>query len=95
MELGLDAQQLILQPHAVDGVDGAKRLVHQHDGRVRCQRARDAHPLLLATGELAGVALAIGDGQIDQGQHFVDAFVDASPIPAQQARHRADVVLDE
>ena len=32
-ELGLQAQELVLQPLAVDRVDGAERLVHQHHAR--------------------------------------------------------------
>ena len=55
-ELGLQPQELLLQPVADDRVDGAERLVHQHHRRVGGQRAGDADALLLAAGELGGVA---------------------------------------
>jgi hypothetical protein len=42
-----------------DGVEGAERLVHQHDLGLRRERARHRHPLALAAGEIARPALAI------------------------------------
>ena len=57
-QLGLQPQELVLQALAVDRVDGAERLVHQHHPRVGGERPRDPDPLLLATGELGRVAVA-------------------------------------
>ena len=54
----LQAQELVLQALAVDRVDGAERLVHEHQRRVGGQGARHAHALALAAGELRGVAVA-------------------------------------
>ena len=55
-QLGLQPEELVLQALADHRVDRAERLVHQQHGRVGGQRAGDADALLLATGELAGVA---------------------------------------
>ncbi len=51
-ELRLQAQELVLQALAVDRVDRAEGLVHQHHQRVGGERAGDADALLLAAGEL-------------------------------------------
>ena len=51
-QLGLEAQELVLQPLAVDRVDRAERLVHQHQRRVGRERAGDADALALAAGQL-------------------------------------------
>ena len=57
-DLRLQAQELVLQALAVDRVDRAEGLVHQHHRRVGGERPRDADPLLLAAGELRRVAVA-------------------------------------
>ena len=57
-DLGLEAEELVLQALAGDRVDGAERLVHEHQRRVGGQGAGHADALALAAGELAGVALA-------------------------------------
>ena len=51
-DLALEAQELVLEPLAVDRVDRAERLVHQHQRRVGRQRARHADALALAAREL-------------------------------------------
>ena len=50
--------QLVLQALAVDRVDGAERLVHEHERGVAGQRAGDADALALAARELGGIAVA-------------------------------------
>ena len=55
-DLGLQAQELVLQALAVDRVDRAERLVHQHQRRVGGERAGHADALALAAGELRRVA---------------------------------------
>ena len=47
-ELGLEAQELVLKAVAGDRVDGAERLVHEHQRRVGGDRAGDADALALA-----------------------------------------------
>ena len=54
----LQAQELVLQALAVDRVDRAERLVHEHQRRVGGQGAGDADALALAAGELRRVARA-------------------------------------
>ena len=56
----LQAQQLGLHFGADDGVQRREGLVHQQDGRVRCQRTGQAHALLHAAREFVGVAGAPG-----------------------------------
>ena len=56
-------ERLGLQLFAHDRVDRAERLVHQQDVRVDGEAASHADPLLLAAGELAGVALGERTGR--------------------------------
>ncbi len=46
----LQREELVLQPCAVDRVDRAERLVHQHQRRVCGERTRDADALALPAG---------------------------------------------
>ena len=64
-ELLLQPQELVLQLLAHDRVDRAERLVHQHHRRVGGQRAGHADALLLAAGELGGVAAGEAGRQAD------------------------------
>jgi hypothetical protein len=57
VEVALQPDRLLLEFGSHDRVDGAERLVHQEDVGVRCQPARDADALLLASRELARVAV--------------------------------------
>ena len=56
-ELALQAQEFLLKIGAHDGVDGAKRLVHEQDVGINREASRNADALLLATRELRGVPL--------------------------------------
>ena len=91
-ELGLQAQELVLQLLAHDGVDGRERLVHEHHRRVGRERPGHAHPLLLPAGQLGGVALT----ELGREPHPLEQLVRARPglrlVPAEQARHGGDVV---
>ena len=81
-KLLLQAQQLILQPLSGDRVDRAERLIHQKHGRVGGQRACDPDALLLATGQLAGIAVAVLSGvKADQVKQLVDGPVDPFLVP--------------
>ena len=85
--LGLQAQELVLQALAVDRVDGAEGLVHEHQRRVGGQRARHADALALAAGELGGVAVAhLGRVEADELEQLVDAGADALACPSPAAR---------
>ena len=69
-DLRLQAEELVLQALAVDRVDRAEGLVHQHHQRVRGQRPGDADALLLAAGELGRVAVAELGVEPDQLQQL-------------------------
>jgi hypothetical protein len=94
-DLGLQAQELVLQALAVDRVDAPERLVHEHERRVGREGAGDADALAHAAGELAGVAPARLVGvERDELEELVDALARASLVPAEELGHRGDVVAD-
>ena len=73
-QLGLQAQELVLQALAVDRVDRAERLVHEHQRRVGGERAGDADALALAAGELRRVARRGSRAvEADELEQLVDA----------------------
>ena len=85
----LQAQELVLQALAVDRVDRAERLVHQHQRRVGGERAGHADALALAAGELRGVAVAPSRRvEADQLEQLVDAGADALARPSRAAAGR-------
>ena len=91
----LDLQELVLEAVARDRVDGAERLVHEHDGRVGGQGPGDADTLLLAAGELARVAVAERRGlEPDEVEQLVGPRPDPLLVPAEHLRDHADVVGD-
>ena len=93
-ELAVQAQEVVLETVARDRVDRAEGLVHQHDRRIDGHRARYADALLLAAGELAWVAAQIVWVEPHELEQLACAAADALLGPAQEPRHRADVVLD-
>ena len=93
-DLALQAQELVLQALAVDRVDRAERLVHEHERRVGGQRAGHADALALAAAELGGVAVAHVRVEADELEQLVDAPADPGAVPALQARDGGDVVAD-
>ena len=56
-ELALESEQLDARLDAELGVEVAERLVEEEDGWFADDGARDGDALLLATGELSGVAV--------------------------------------
>ena len=89
----LEAQELVLQPLAVDRVDGAEGLVHEHQRRVGGQRAGDADALALAARKLRRVAVAVARGvEADELEQLVDAFAMRVRAPAQELGDDGDVV---
>ena len=89
-ECGADAavNALDLELHLIAQllVEGAERLVHQQQARMRNQRPRHRHPLLLAAGQLARIAPAIvlhshqrerfGDAPFDVGLRQLGAHLE-------------------
>ena len=92
LQLGLDVEQLVLQPLTGDGVHGSEGLVHEQHGRVRRERPGHSHALLLAAGELLGVAVPVGVRvQGDEFEQLVHAARDALSVPLQHLGDQGDV----
>ena len=70
----LDGADLLAQRHADLGVERRERLVEEQELGLRGERARQRHALLLAAGELEGIAAAVLR-QLDEPQHLGDARV--------------------
>ena len=79
-----DAQQLEVHLLPRQRVEGAERLVHQHQLRVVDQRAGDRRALLHAARQLVG-ALVLGARQADQRQQV------ARPLAARLLRQAEDL----
>src|SRR5918998_2286095 len=95
LDVVLDAQKLVLEPLARNGVDRPEGLVHEHDRGVRRHRARHPDPLLLAPRELGRVTVSVVVRiQADELQQLVNASPRAMPLPAKEARHGGDVLGD-
>ncbi|EGJ75115.1 putative ABC transporter ATP-binding protein [Streptomyces sp. Tu6071] len=91
----LEPDQLVLEVIARDRVDGAEGLVHEEYGRVRRERPRDAHALLLATGELPRITPPeLHRVESHQVEHLLDALLHAALRPADHLRHERDVLRD-
>ena len=78
-DVDLDPADLVAQLHPDLGVEGGQRLVEQQHGGLDRERPGQRDPLLLATGELVGVAVLLG-AETDQVEHV------AGPRPALGAR---------
>ena len=94
-QLAMQAEELVLEALARDRVDRAERLVHQHQRRVRGERAREADALPLPARELSRVALRVSAASSPTSSSS-SARPLADPLlrPAEQPRNRADVVAD-
>jgi hypothetical protein len=92
LDLPLDAQKLVLQAVARDGVHRPERLVHKHDRGIGRHRPCDAHPLLLAAGELGRVAVPVLLGiEAHQLQKLVHPGRYAVLLPLQKLRDGGNV----
>ena len=91
-ELALQAQELVLQLVADDGVDRGEGLVHEHHRGVGGEGARHPYALLLPAGQLAGVALREGGVEPDPLQQLHRAGPGLRLVPAEQLGDGADVV---
>ncbi len=88
----VEAEELVLEPRAGDGVDGAERLVHQEDGGIGGQGPGHADPLALAARHLRRIPAAVDVGrEPHQLEQLVDPRRDAFLLPAEEARDGADV----
>jgi hypothetical protein len=90
--LVVQAQELELEAISRDRVEGAERLVHEHQRRVGGERARQADALALATRELRGIPLRVGGLETHELEQLGGAGALTLTRPAEQARNRGDVV---
>ena len=80
---------------AGDRIDGAEGLVEQHDFGRGGQCAHESDALLLATGELRGIAVAeIAWIEVDELEQLVNASVDAPAVPLEDLGNAGDVLGD-
>ena len=94
-DLGLQAQELVLQPLAQDRVDGPEGLVHEHHVGVAAERTGDADALHLPAGQLLRVAVAVLPRRhVHHLKQLVDAVADPLLVPAEQLGHGGDVLGD-
>ncbi len=92
VQLGLQPQQLLLEPGTHHRVDGAERLVHQQHRRVGGQGARHADALLLAAGQLERVPLGGLGREPDEFEQFGGPGAGLLAVPAEQVGDGGDVV---
>jgi len=84
-----------LETAAIDRVDRAERLVHQHQRRVCRQRPRHADPLALTARQLGRVARTdLVRVHPDQLQQLGDPRARPPAVPAEQLRDGPDVLVD-
>jgi len=93
-QLALQAKELALQLASQDRVDRPEGLVHQEHRRVGGECPGDAYPLLLPSRELARITLRHSRGQPQELEQLERAAAGPGRAPAQQPRHRGDVVGD-
>lgn len=92
--LGLNRKKFLLYFGARQGIKRSKRLIHQQNGRVGCERARHAHTLLLAAGECVRTPLRELRWIKPNGpQQFRDALLPAIFRPMLQLRNQANISL--
>ena len=92
LQILLESQKLILKAVSRNRINRAKRLIHEQHIRIGSKRPGHTHALSLTTRKLFRVSITI-DGRVHRHevQHFINAFIDAGFIPAQQFGHRCDV----
>ena len=94
-ETAREGAEFTLKLGAGDGVEGAKGLVHQENGRVGGKGPGDADALALAAGELVRSAIAVFCRfETDQGKEFADSGGGASGIPFLERGNKRDVLGD-
>src|SRR6266851_5504219 len=92
-EAAREGAEFTLKLGAGDGIESAKRLVHQENGRVGGEGAGDADALALAAGELVRAAIAVFCRfETDQGKELIDASGGAGGIPFFERGDERDVL---
>ena len=90
-----ESAEFTLELGAVDRVERAEGLVHQQDGRIGGERARDADALALASGKFAGAATRkFARIEADKLEHFLDAGGGAGGVPVFQSGDEGDIFCD-
>ncbi|OLE60724.1 MAG: hypothetical protein AUI36_12115 [Cyanobacteria bacterium 13_1_40CM_2_61_4] len=78
-----------------DRVERAEGLVHEQDGRIGGEGARDADALALASGKFAGAATRkFARIEADKLEHFLDAGGGAGGVPVFQSGDEGDIFCD-
>src|SRR5262245_40321006 len=90
----LQAQELLLDVVASDGIEGAEWLVEQEKRRLEHHRPAQADTLLLTPGQLVRVAGRERPRQADAFHQLLCAGADALAIPTHQASQQGDVPFD-
>ena len=95
VQLGLDADQLVLEFLASDRVNRTERLVHEQHRRIRSQGARHPHALLLSARQFLRVTVSVQIWvQGNEFQQLIDTFGDTLLVPAQHLGHHGDIRAD-
>ena len=72
-QLLLDPEQLVLEPRARDRIERAEGLVHQHQRRIRGERAGEPDTLALAARAETRSGSGSRGGQVDEVEQLVRA----------------------
>jgi len=84
--------EFALEFGACNGIESAEGLVHQQNGRVCRESARDTDALTLPAGKLMRATGGEVPGlQPDEGEEFVDTRGDAIWVPFFEGRDQADI----
>jgi hypothetical protein len=90
-----EGAEFTLELGAGNGIERAEGLVHQKNGRIGGQSARDADALTLAAGKFAGAATReFARIEPDELEHFFDAGGSPGSVPAFQSGNKGDVFCD-
>jgi hypothetical protein len=94
-EAASEGAEFALELGAGDGIERAEGLVHQKDGRIGGESARDADALALASGKFARAAMREFAGiEAHKLEHFLDADGGAGCAPVFQSGDKGDVFGD-
>jgi len=95
VETAREGAEFTLKLGAGDGIEGAKGLIHQENGRVGGEGPGDADALALAAGELVRAAITVFCRfETHQGKEFADTGGGASGIPFLKRGDERDILRD-
>jgi hypothetical protein len=87
--------KLRLKERPSDRIERAERFVHQQDRRIGGKCSRDPDALALTAGELTRITVEhLLRFEADQLQQLFSPPDDPGAIPAEQVRHRSDILRD-